>query len=172
MKSARSLAGILAAVAVLSACARSEPNLVNLRSATADEFAVMPARPLDMPDSLAQLPMPVPGGPNRADRDPRAEGIAALGGRAGGAGGIPQADAALLVTAQRYGITPQIRAVLAAEDIDWRRTNRGRLLDRWLNKTTYFAAYRPLSLNPRAEEARFRALGVRTPSSPPAADGG
>lgn len=158
---------ILAALAVLTACARGEPQLMNLRSATPDEFAVMPSKPLELPDSFAQLPTPVPGTANRADRDPMAEARAALGGGSASAGGVPAADAALLARAQRYGITPQIRATLAAEDLQWRRDNRGRLLDRWLNKTTYFAAYRPFALNAPVEQERFRALGARTPAAPP-----
>jgi hypothetical protein len=162
---------VLAALAALSACARGEPQLMNLRSATPDEFAVLPSNPLEMPDSLAQLPLPVPGAGNLADRDPMAEGRAALGGGSGHAGGIPAADAALMSNAQRHGVTPEIRAVLAAEDLRWREQNRGRLLDRWLNRNTYFTAYRPLSLAPRPQLDAFRAYGARTPAAPPPPEG-
>jgi hypothetical protein len=166
----RGICFALVAGLALSACS-NDSGMMNLRSATPDEFGVMPNKPLEMPDSFAQLPMPVPGAGNRADINPVAEGRAALGGRSPNAGGIPAADAALLATSQRYGITPDIRVVLAVEDAEWRAGNRGRLLDRWLNKNTYFQAYRPFSLNPQAELARFRQLGVRTPSAPPAPDG-
>jgi hypothetical protein len=122
----RGICFALVAGLALSACS-NDSGMMNLRSATPDEFGVMPNKPLEMPDSFAQLPMPVPGAGNRADINPVAEGRAALGGRSPNAGGIPAADTALLATSQRYGITPDIRVVLAVEDAEWRAGNRGRL---------------------------------------------
>ena len=45
-----------------------------------DEFSVLPVEPLEIPRNLNVLPPPAPGGVNRADRDPRAEAVTALGG--------------------------------------------------------------------------------------------
>ncbi len=76
--------GVLAA---LSACSRGEedPNLLNIsqpRAEGPDEFAVLPTKPLEMPENMAALPEPTPGGVNRTDPTPEADAIAALGGNA------------------------------------------------------------------------------------------
>ncbi len=164
------LLALLAAVG-LSACTRKETPLMNLRSGGSgpDEFAILPTKPLKMPKNLAELPLPAPGGPNLVDPTPSADAVAALGGSPKylGSGGIPRGDRALVATAERYGIAPDIRARLEAEDREFRRTHPPRLLERWFRLTTYFKVYGPMALDRYAELERMRRAGVRTPEAPP-----
>lgn len=164
-----------AAVLALSACSRSDdvPNLMNIRSNTQgpDEFAILPPKPLQMPEDIAALPEPTPGGANRTDPTPNADAIAALGGQLRDAGGVPASDGALFSFASRYGVTAGIRETLAAEDLEYRRQNDGRLLERLFNVNVYFKAYRAQSLDQQAELWRWRNAGARTPSAPPPQDG-
>lgn len=164
-----------AMVLTLAACGNRDdvPSLMNLRSATAgpDEFGIIPPRPLEMPQDLAALPEPTPGGTNRTDRDPQAEAVAALGGRPGATQGVNTAHAGLYAYAARYGVTEGIRQTLAAEDLQYRRENDGRLLERLFNVNVYFRAYEPMSLDQHAELWRWRRAGVQTPSAPPPQDG-
>lgn len=159
----------IAAMVTLAACGdKGAPQLMNLRAGQGpDEFAIVPPKALDMPEDLTTLPEPTPGGANRTDRNPEAEAIAALGGKPGAAGGIPSVDAALYAQAARFGVDGGIRATLASEDLDWRRDNNGRILERLFNVNVYYKAYRKQRLDQQAELARWRALGIRTPSAPP-----
>jgi hypothetical protein len=157
------------AVLVLSACGGGgTPQLMNLRTGDGpDEFGIVPPKPLAMPESLTELPPPTPGGPNRTDRNPEAEAAIALGGQPGAAGGIPAGDSALFAHAARFGVESAIRATLASEDLDWRRDNQGRILERLFNVNVYYRAYREQRLDQQADLQRWRQLGVRTPSAPP-----
>ncbi len=159
----------LATMITLAACGgKGDPKLMNLRSGPGpDEFAIVPPKPLEMPQNLAELPEPTPGGVNRTDRNPEAEAVVALGGKPGAAGGIPAADSALFAYAGRFGVDGGIRATLASEDLEWRRDNNGRILERLFNVNVYYKAYRKQRLDQQAELARWRALGVRNPSAPP-----
>ncbi len=159
----------LATMITLAACGgKGDPKLMNLRSGPGpDEFAIVPPKPLEMPQNLAELPEPTPGGVNRTDRNPEAEAVVALGGKPGAAGGIPAADSALFAHAGRFGVDGGIRATLASEDLEWRRDNNGRILERLFNVNVYYKAYRKQRLDQQAELARWRALGVRNPSAPP-----
>lgn len=175
MRSARgSLAVAMAALMALAACGGNRvPELMNLRSDTngPDEFSILPAKSLEMPESLSDLPAPTPGGGNLTDPNPLDDAAIALGGKARTAGGIPAGDAALANYAARKGTTAGIRQTLAAEDLDWRRKNDGRLLERIFNTNIYFKAYRKQALNQQAELLRWRAAGAKTPSAPPAQKG-
>ena len=70
--------GILGVAAVaalaLSSCGRSDkvPQLMHIKSQTRspDEFTILPTKPLTMPDDLAKLPDPTPGGSNITDPTP------------------------------------------------------------------------------------------------------
>jgi hypothetical protein len=159
---------------ILAACDDKTPELMNLRSSTngPDEFAILPPKALELPEDLTALPEPTPGGANRTDQDPFGDAIAALGGTAPSPDGAqPVADAALLAHARRLGMDPDIRATLAVEDLAWRQTNNGRLLERLFSVNVYFKAYAPQALDQQAELARWRQAGVRTPSAPPRQDG-
>ncbi len=156
----------LVAVLALGACDRNkEPQLLNIKSQGTgpDEFAILPAKPLTQPESYAVLPPPTPGGTNRTDATPFADATIALGGNPNG--GI--SDGSLVNYASRYGVTPAIRTQLAKEDVEFRRKNDGRLLERLFNVNVYFKAYKRQSLDQYAELERLRRLGVRTVSAPP-----
>jgi Protein of unknown function (DUF3035) len=158
-----------ATMITLAACGgKGDPQLMNLRSGQGpDEFAIVPPKPLELPASLADLPEPTPGGANRTDRNPEAEAVVALGGNPSAAGGIPAGDSALYSHAARFGVDGGIRATLASEDLEFRRDNNGRILERIFNVNVYYKAYRKQRLDQQAELARWRALGLRTPSAPP-----
>ncbi len=151
---------------LLAGCGGSDPQLMNVRNSgqTPDEFAIVPNRPLAAPPSLAALPTPVPGAPNRADRRPEAELVAALGGDPSRGAA---ADGALVAAVSRYGVGGNIRGVLAQEDVEFRVRNDGRLLERLFDVNVYYRAYRRQSLDQHRELERLRALGVRTVAAPP-----
>lgn len=170
MRAARGAgAGAALAMLLLAACGGGDPELMNLRSTGQgpDEFSILPSKPLEIPDTLGALPTPTPGGANLADRNPEADAIAALGGDPSRSREIPASDAAVVAHARRYGADPGIRQTLAAEDLQWRRDNDGRLLERVFNVNVYFEAYEPMALDQHAELARWRAAGARNPSAPP-----
>ncbi|MEM6384864.1 MAG: DUF3035 domain-containing protein [Pseudomonadota bacterium] len=154
----------------LAACGGSEdPNLLNIsqpRAEGPDEFAVLPTKPLEVPENLAALPEPTPGGSNRTDPTPEADAIAALGGNAAVLSRASN-DGALLSHARRFGVDPNIRAELAAADLEFRRANDGRLLERLFNVNVYFRAYEEMSLDQYRELERLRRSGVRTSAVPP-----
>lgn len=162
----------LVALLALTACSRdAEPKLMNLRSATAgpDEFAILPTKPLQLPKDLAALPEPTPGGSNLTDPTPQADAVAALGGNPAALTrkGVDAADAGLMAHALRFGSTPEIRATLAAEDLDFRRENNGKLLERLFGTNVYYKSYALMALNQAAEIERWRKLGIRTVGAPP-----
>lgn len=163
----------VAGVALLSlaACGRGDwdPILMNVTSDTngPDEFAILPPKALELPEDLTALPEPTPGGSNLTDPTPHADAIVALGGNPAKAGGIPAGDSALYARANRYGTEGGIRQTLANEDLEFRRKNNGRLLERIFNVNVYFKAYRKMALDQHKELLRWRQAGVRTPSAPP-----
>ncbi|NPD13887.1 DUF3035 domain-containing protein [Xinfangfangia sp. D13-10-4-6] len=155
----------------LSGCAADKgdaTDLMRLRSKGGpDEFAILPPKALEMPTSLNDLPAPTPGGANRTDQRPLDDAVVALGGRPGATGGIPAADSALYAHAARLGRQDDIRSQLASEDLEWRRDNRGRILERMFSVNTYYRAYRNQSLDQHGELDYWRSRGLLTPSAPP-----
>ena len=97
----RAKAGVTAIAVVamlgLAACGGDKPpQLMNIRSDGngPDEFGILPPKPLEMPETLADLPEPTPGGDNRTDPRPFDDASIALGRQAAAAaGGIPSGDA-------------------------------------------------------------------------------
>lgn len=171
MRSARvGLAVAAAALLALTACGegRRTPTLMNVRSDTngPDEFSILPPKPLEMPEDIAALPAPTPGGENLTDPHPNDDAILALGGKPPKAG-TGTGDSALVAYAARQGVQAGIRDTLAAEDLTWRKKHDGRLLERLFNVNVYFKAYKKMSLDQHAELARWRAVGAKTPSAPP-----
>ncbi len=153
----------------LSACAGQDRPLRNLGSSSdgPDEFSVLPSLPLELPESES-LPEPTPGGSNRTDTNPIGQAVAALGGRQTSAGGVPSADVGLVAFASRNGVTPDIRATVAAEDEALR--TRGRRFGLNILRRSgdrYFDIYARQALDAYVELERFRASGVATPSAPP-----
>lgn len=161
------LGGMVCAVLALSACDRNkQPQLLNVKSnqeGGPDEFAIQPKKPLTLPDDYTALPTPTKGGTNRTDVTPLEDAVVALGGNPNG--GV--SDGNLVNYASRFGTSPNIRNELAAEDLEFRRKNDGRVLERVFNVNVYFKAYRKQSLDQYAELERLRRLGVRTNSAPP-----
>jgi Protein of unknown function (DUF3035) len=164
----------LAAMLALAACGGDKaPNLMNLRSSTngPDEFGILPPKALELPEDLTVLPDPTLGGTNRSDPTPIDDAIVALGGKPRAAGGVPAGDGALVRYASRAGTAAGIRDTLASEDVEYRRKNDGRLLERIFNVNVYFKAYRKQSLDQQADLLKWRKRGLRTPSAPPANPG-
>ena len=156
----------------LAACGdrTKPPTLMNLKATQGpDEFGILPPKPLEMPESLSALPEPTPGGANRTDPQPFDDASVALGGKpqARTGGGVPAADGALYAHAARFGVQGDIRNQLASEDLQWRRDNNGRILERLFNVNVYYKAYSKQRLDQQAELQRWRKLGLRTPSAPP-----
>lgn len=160
-----------AALLSVAGCGKSDkmPQLMNVRSDSPgpDEFSIVPPKALAMPEDLADLPAPTPGGTNRTDANPDADAIVALGGNPAKAGGIPAADGALVNRAGRYGVNGNIRPTLAAEDLDYRRKHNGRVLQRLFSVNVYYNAYSRMALDQHAELLRWRKAGAKTPSAPP-----
>ncbi|MBN2905320.1 MAG: DUF3035 domain-containing protein [Rhodobacteraceae bacterium] len=167
MRSARILVLGAAMAALLAGCSRDkEPELMNIRSQTRspDEFSVLPGKPLEMPADFAALPQPTPGSASRTDPTPETDAIIALGGNPSRA---TRGDNGLMSHVTRFGVASDIRQSLAAEDLEYRRTHDGRLLERWFNVNVYFKAYGPQALDQYAELERWRRLGVRNVGAPP-----
>ncbi|RFU14415.1 DUF3035 domain-containing protein [Rhodobacteraceae bacterium W635] len=162
----RAAIGLGLVLLALAACGRETPTLLNLRAdgEGPDEFGVLPTRPLEMPGDVADLPPPSPGGTNRADPDPEAEIATALGGNVDRAQAGSQG---LVGYVTRFGVTRDIRDTLAVEDLEFRRRNDGRILERIAAINVYHRAYRVMALDRYAELERLRAAGVWTPAAPP-----
>lgn len=163
------MAGV--ALVALGACTggKGTPHLMNLHPTGdgPDEFAILPPKALTLPTDLTALPDPTPGGANLTDQNPMNDAIVALGGKVPGAGGVPAGDAGLVRYAGRNGGSSDIRARLAADDLTLRQQNPGKLLERVFGLTSYFEAYRAMTLDEYAELQRWRDAGVATPSAPP-----
>lgn len=159
------------AVLTMAACERGAPQLMNIRSQTRspDEFTILPTKPLQLPEDLASLPDPTPGGSNITDPTPEADAVAALGGNPASLTrtGIASGDGGLVSYAARFGVSRDIRDVLAAEDLEFRSRNRGRPLERLFNVNVYYRAYKKQSLDQYVELERWRKAGVRNVGAPP-----
>jgi hypothetical protein len=164
-----SRAVILVAIVALAGCSNSG-KLRDLRSFTGgpDEFSVVPSKELSLPANFAQLPTPTPGGANLTDQNPKADAVAALGGKRSAlqASGVPASDGALVNHVARNGVSPTIRADLAEEDAAFRKRQARFTNIRIVRVDRYNQAYRRLRLDPDKEAARWRAVGVSTPSAP------
>lgn len=134
-----------------------------------DEFAILPSKELQSPADYTSLPEPMPGTANLTDQNPKADGIAALGGKplALNTEISSQRDSGLVRHASRYGVQPDIRQTLAAEDKEVRQRH-GRVNILRLGPTDdYTDAYKPQWLDSHAEQRRLRRLGIETPAAPP-----
>ena len=134
-----------------------------------NEFGIVPGKPLQEPESFTALPPPPPGGSNRTDATPFADSVSALGGN-------PRAlaltepsgnDGALLNHSRRFGVTPNIRATLAQEDLETRRKSGRARLFNFGRDDNYDLAYKRQWLDARAEDERLTANGISTSSAPP-----
>lgn len=157
-----------AAVAIIAGCG-GDPKLNHFSSRSPDEFAILPTMPLQMPETLNELPAPTPGGANRTDPHPEADAVAALGGNPAALSvqGVGAGDGALLGHAGRMGTDPAIRQELAEKDAEYRSRHRPRLLERLAGTNVYQRAYKDQAINRHTEQDRWRNAGARTPSAPP-----
>ncbi|MDU8943836.1 DUF3035 domain-containing protein [Ovoidimarina sediminis] len=167
----RKQVGVIGCLVILVAgCSAKEPDLITFRASNdgdgPDEFAILPSKPLQTPESFAELPAPTPGGSNLTDPTPEADMVAALGGNPAVLARA-STDGGLLNYAGRYGVAQGIRGQLAAADLRFRQQNPGLPLERLFNVTTYFDAYSDQALDQYLELERFRRAGIRTPAAPP-----
>ena len=137
-----------------------------------DEFSILPTKPLEAPESYTQLPTPTPGSANLVDPNPKADGVAALGGNPAALSGTAPAssDSGLVRHASRYGTQPGIRQTLATEDADVRRRHGRINILRLGPIDDYTNAYKRQWLPPYTEEQRLRRSGIQTPTNPPPED--
>lgn len=165
------LSRIALVVAALAIAGCSNQGLRDLRNTSngPDEFLILPVKPLEPPPSFSALPEPTPGGANLTDPQPKADAVAALGGRPGALvdQGVPASDAQLVSYASRNGVPENIRQTTAQEDEAY-RTRRGRLTQfRLFQVDRYNQVYRPVTLDPFAAERAARRSGIPTPTNPP-----
>lgn len=174
MSLSRSVVLVSALALVLAGCGRGDRDVTLTRIKNTgngpDEFSVLPTRPLEMPPSFSELPPPAPGGTNRVDTNPEAEGIAALGGNPNAVipSGVGAGDAALVNRARRAGVDPAIRQTLAQEDAETRRRHGRVNIFNIGPNDDYTNAYKRQWLDAQEETERLRRRGVVTPSAPPA----
>lgn len=159
---------VIIATAFLGACSNQGLIQMSSNSPGPDEFMVDPKKELIMPSSMSELPPPTPGQGNRADVDAQAEMLIALGGRPKSEDApIPAQDGALVSAASRFGVQPNVRTELAAEDAEFRR-KRGRLTQfKIFPENEYADVYRPQALDPRDTAEAWQRAGADTPSFPP-----
>lgn len=162
---------VLSAAVALSGCGKKGLRELQSPPNGPDDFLVLPSKPLSAPASYAALPAPTPGGTNLTDATPKADAVAALGGRAPAAAAsgsaVPNADAALVASAGRYGVQQDIRATLATEDAALRRREARTASIKIFPEDRYAGAYRKQTLDPFETSLWWRRRGVPTPSSPP-----
>jgi len=169
------MAGIIASF--LAGCGDTQSGIGKLfasssKNAGPDEFAILPTKPLEMPEDMANLPEPDLGGPNLVDPKPFHDAVAAMGGRPErlDSDRINGGEGPLLAAATRFGTGQNIREVTAAEDKQFRDNNKPKLFERWFKTNTYLRRYEGQTLAARRELARMRRAGAKTPTAPPPSD--
>lgn len=165
----RLIAFALIAVTALAACENRGLRQIEGRGNGPDEFIVVPAKPLEEPESFSALPAPTPGGFNRTDQRPLEDSVAELGGQRGSVNApIPGTDGALVNHASRFGREANIRATLAAADAQFRKRQARLTQIRLFKEDTYSQAYRREALKASQVAEQFRRAGIPTPTAPPA----
>ncbi len=161
---------ILGIGVALGGCAKKPLHDLRTNSQGPDEFMVLPVKPLTAPQDYGALPTPTPGGTNLVDQNPKADAIAALGGRPSAleVTGVAASDRALVASAGRYGVPADTRTALAETDAEFRR-RQGRLSGfKLFPVDRYGQIYRREALEPFGVNKRFERAGLGTPSAPPA----
>lgn len=159
-------AALLVGAVIVSGCQNN--NLASrLREAgvggSPDEFLVLPTRPLEIPQDLASLPAPKLGSTNRVDYQPKQAAVAALTG--GPATALTASGAALVASVPPA--SPEIRTVLAQEDVTYRQNNKGLFFQRMFTKDKEALTYSAELLNAPTEYFNLQDAGVRTyPATP------
>ncbi|WP_299722296.1 DUF3035 domain-containing protein [uncultured Tateyamaria sp.] len=164
----RVIACALISVLVLAACENKGLRQIQPRGEGPDEFIIVPAKPLEEPESFSALPEPTPGGFNRTDQRPLEDSVAALGGqRTSPNGPIPGGDGALVNHASRFGRDANIRATLAAADAQFRKRQARLTQIRIFPEDSYAQAYRREAIKPGRVAEQFRRAGIPVPTAPP-----
>lgn len=157
----------LIAVTVLAACENKGLRQIEPRGEGPDDFLIVPAKPLEQPESFTALPTPTPGSFNRTDQRPLEDAVAQLGGQVTSPNApIPGGDSALVNHASRFGRDANIRGTLAAADAQFRKRQSRLTQIRVFRDDTYSQAYRREALRPSQVAEQFRRAGVPTPSAP------
>lgn len=163
---------IISCAVIVGGCSNKGLRQLHSTGKGPEEFGVMPVKPLTAPGNYTALPAPTPGGSNLVDIDPRAEAIAALGGRAPtqSGPGVASGDVALVNHTGRFGVPSNTREELAETDVAFRKRKSRSFLSRLkIGRVDHYSeAYANQSLEPYSEGQRFRRGGALTPSSPPA----
>jgi hypothetical protein len=158
-------------VLAVAACGRGDGVLSRIKNDGngPDEFTVLPTAPLQTPQTYNSLPTPTPGGANLVDPNPRAEGVAAMGGNPAATvpGAIGAGDGGLVNHTRRFGVTPGVRQELAVEDAQTRRRHGRVNIFNIGPNDDYTDAYKKQWLDSQAEQSRMTRSGVVTPSAPP-----
>ena len=158
----------LALLLALGACGAAPLKRVDKPGLGPDEYLITPGRPLQAPADASALPPPAGGAANVATRNPIADAIVALGGNPNARPARAQpAEAALAAHLRRYGVDPQIRARIGAEDADLRGGFNSARVVKFSGIDAYAYAYRGQWLDSRAEADRLRRAGVSVPPPPP-----
>ncbi|MCA0918872.1 DUF3035 domain-containing protein [Pseudooceanicola nanhaiensis] len=166
---------LLISVLALAACSSTPEGVTQLRSFKSssdgpEEFAILPGKELEQPESYTSLPTPTPGGSNRTDQTPTADAVAALGGSPArlAQSGVPSDEGQLVAYATRNGVQPDIRQTLAQEDADFRKRKQRFTKIRLFKVDRYYQAYDDESLDGRGTAWSWRTAGAETPTNPPA----
>lgn len=164
----RLIACALLAATVLAACENKGLRQIQSRGEGPDEFIILPAKPLEEPESFSALPAPTPGGVNRTDQRPFDDVAAQLGGQRGSVTApIPGGDAALVNHTSRFGREANIRATLAEADAQFRKRQARFSQIRLFPEDRYAEAYRREAIRPGRVAAQFQRAGIPTPTAPP-----
>jgi hypothetical protein len=152
----------------LTACANTGLRKFTARGNGPDDFLVNPSKPLQEPNSYTALPGPTPGQTNLVDATPLADAAAALGGRRGDPNaGVPSRDRAIVAYASRFGVTPNVRAELAAKDAAFRKSKRRFTKVKIVREDMYNEAYKRQTLDPNEIARLYRNSGISTPTASP-----
>lgn len=164
----RRILALVVTTVVISACSNDGLQQVTSNSRGPDEFIVDPKSELVIPENLRELPAPTPGQGNRADIDSTATMVTSLGGRPADASApVPSSDGALVTAVSRFGVTPNIRQTVAAEDAEFRSGQSRFTQFQLFPENLYNKAYRRQALDQRATAEAWRRAGARLPSYPP-----
>ena len=160
------ISGILVSLFLLSACSSDDARLRDLYDVGTgpEEFAVLPSKPLIIPNNLTKLPIPDASAGNLADPTPKRDLIEKLGGSIDDTDSISKRDKNLLEYVSRAGVDTNIREELAEEDRKFLRRMGVLTSVKLFRVDRYNQIYRKMTLSAPKELERWRSLGVRTPS--------
>ena len=166
MKRAATLCTAL--VLVLAGCGNTNLRKMESDDKGPEEFAVVPLKPLEQPSNYAALPKPGNATPSITDPTPISDAITALGGtvESRDTTRVPSSDRALIQRTDRFGTTPNIRAILALEDAQFRQRKSKTRQFQLKPRDPYSQLYEAETLDAFAELQKFRAAGVTTPAVP------